>query len=95
MESTVFFSVTFNYTPATVDFFLLFSDNVLLSVTFRFSFLALVSEAFSIRETGAEVLTARVYCEASAAGGCRVEEEVSGEAVGPSMMVDGALRSTV
>lgn len=88
--------VTFNYTPATVDFFLLFSDNAPLSPTFRFSFLTLVSEAFSIRETGAEVLTVWVYCEASVAGGCRVEVPgVWGEVAGLSMTVDGALRSTV
>lgn len=66
MGSTVFISVTFNYTPAVVDFFLLFFDNVPLSVTFRLSFFALFSEAL-------EVLTAQVYCEASVAGGCRVE----------------------
>lgn len=56
---------TFNYTPAIVDFFLLFVDDVPLFVTF--SFLALVS--FSFRETKAEVLTAVVYCEASVTRG--------------------------
>lgn len=76
--------VAFNYTPETADFFLLFFDNVPLSVTFRFSFLAVVSEAFLIRE----LLTGWVCCEASVAGGCR-------EVAGPSTMVDGAPRCTV
>lgn len=67
MGSTAFISpVTFNYAPAVVDFFLLFFHNVPPLVTFRFSFLALVSEAYSLRETRAEALAASV------AGGCRV-----------------------